>query len=94
MGTSRKEIEEWFEYGVEQGSTHLIVVCDTYDHDDYPVFVKPGEDVRKVSDQYNGKDMQRVMEVYVLDPERKEAQLREHRAFHYDNYTPPSKGQE
>lgn len=83
MWTSRETIKGWFERGLRQGATHLIVVCDTYDHDDYPVFVEKGQDPRKVAEEYNGKNMQRIMEVYALhlpmDP-----QLNESRAFHYE----------
>jgi hypothetical protein len=83
MAASRDDIRGWWAQGKREGATHLIIVCDTYDHDDYPVFVKPGQDVRKVADEYNGKNMQRVMEVYSYNHDR-DAQLAEHRAFHYD----------
>lgn len=64
MGTTRDEIREWLERGKAQGATHMIVVCDTYDYEDYPVFVMPGEDVKAKHAEYNGQNMQRVMEVY------------------------------
>ena len=64
MGTTRQEIREWLERGKAQGATHMIVVCDTYDHEDYPVFVMPGEDAKARHSEYNGQNMQRVMEVY------------------------------
>lgn len=64
MGTPREEIREWLERGKAQGATHMIVVCDTFDYEDYPVFVMPGEDVRAEHAKYNGPNMQRVMEVY------------------------------
>lgn len=64
MGTTRDEIREWLERGKAQGATHMIVVCDTYDHEDYPVFVMPGEDAKAKYAEYNGQNMQRVMEVY------------------------------
>ena len=51
------------------------MVCDTFDHEDYPVYVKPGEDVRAIYAQYNGPNMQRVMEVYNLLWDR-DSQLR------------------
>lgn len=63
MGTTREEIKEWLQRGKAQGATHMIVVCDTYDHEDYPVYVLPGQDVRKVHEEHS-KNMQRVMEVY------------------------------
>lgn len=66
MPTTRDDIRRWLGTAREQKTTHLIVVCDTFDHEDYPVYVLPGEDVRARYDEYNGKDMQRVMEVYNL----------------------------
>ncbi|CAH0343681.1 hypothetical protein [Rhizobium sp. CECT 9324] len=82
MAASRADIESWFEHGAELGATHLIVVCDTFDHEDYPVFVKPEQSSREVAAEYDGKNMQRIMEVYDLSMD-KSAQLAEHRAFHY-----------
>jgi hypothetical protein len=83
MATSREDIRGWLKEGKKQGATHTIVVCDTFDHEDYPVHVKPGEDVRKKYEEYNGPNMQRVMEVYSHAHDH-EAQLNEHRAFHFD----------
>lgn len=83
MGTTKEDIGTWFDEGVQQGATHMIVVCDTFDYEDYPVYVKPGEDVREKYEQYNGKNMQRVMEVYSLK-KSKESQLDERRVFHFD----------
>jgi hypothetical protein len=80
MAAARDEIRAWFEEGVKQGATHMIVVCDTFDHDDYPVFVAEGEDVRKMAASYDGKEMQRVMEVYKLSADMSE-QLSQHRVF-------------
>lgn len=82
MGTTRDDIRSWLERAKKDGATHVIVVCDTYDHEDYPVEVKKGEDVRKKFDEYNGKNMQRVMEVYNLSLDI-DKQLLEHRAFNF-----------
>lgn len=87
MGTTREEIREWFEQGVKQGATHMIVACDTFDYEDYPVYVTPGQDPRAVADGYSGKNMQSVMEVYALHLDM-ETQLAERRAFHYESATP------
>lgn len=78
----RNEIEVWFETGVAKGATHLIVVCDTFDYDGYPVYFSPTEDVREVFEHYNGKNMQKVVEVYKLSMDRA-TQLAEHRAFNF-----------
>lgn len=82
MATSKLTISNWFDEGIAEGATHMIVVCDTYDYEDYPVFVKAGQDARAVSRANNGVNMQRVMEVYNLSMD-KEQQLNEHRAFNY-----------
>lgn len=68
MAASKKDIKEWFEEGVEQGFTHLIVVCDTYDWEDYPAFVLPGENPVDVAKKHSLRagNMQKVMEVYKL----------------------------
>jgi hypothetical protein len=82
MAASRNDIAEWFKRGVERESTHMIVVCDTFDHSDYPVFVSSEQNVREEFEKYNGKNMQRVMEVYKLSDDM-EGQLNEGRAFHW-----------
>lgn len=81
MAASREDIRLWFDRAKNDGATHMIVVCDTYDWDDYPVLVYPGENVREAYDSHNGRNMQKVMEVYDLSMDR-EAQLNEYRAFH------------
>jgi len=63
--------------------THMIVVCDTFSWEDYPVFVTRDQDVREVEAEYDDVNMQRIMEVYSLSMDI-EKQLAEKRAFHYD----------
>jgi len=87
MATTQEDIRRWFQRGLQSGSTHLIVACDTFDHEDYPVFVSAEEDVRKKAAEYNGPNMQTVMEVYAMHLDM-ETQLREHRSFHYES--PPA----
>lgn len=78
--TTRDEISGWFDRGVAQGASHLIVVCDTYDHEDYPVFADSDEDALRQYAAHNGQNMQRVMEVYDLRQDKLE-QLSAHRVF-------------
>jgi hypothetical protein len=57
--------EAGFEEGKKEGATHMIVVCDTFDYEDFPVYVKKGEDVREIVQKYKDPDrMSKVMEVY------------------------------
>lgn len=80
--TTTQDIEEWFKQGVKRKATHMVIVCDSFSYEDYPVYVSEGEDVKKVLRDYNQKEMQRVMEVYNLKMSMAE-QLREHRSFNY-----------
>jgi hypothetical protein len=82
MATTQEEIRGWFQRGKKNPCcTHLIVVCDTFDHEDYPVFVKTGEDVRQIEKNHSG-NMQRVMEVYSMSMDM-ETQIAQPRAFNY-----------
>ena len=82
MATSRMMIKEWLERGIEEKATHMIVVCDTFDYDDYPVFVSADEDVREMASKFTFENMQRVMEVYNLSMDIEE-QVKEQRTFNY-----------
>lgn len=64
--TTKEEIARWAKIGIEDGATHMLVVCDTFNYEDYPVFVMPVDNVRMKVDEYNGPNMQKVMEVYDL----------------------------
>lgn len=66
MAASREDIRDWFRAGVQQGATHMLVMCDTFDWSDYPVFVQPDQDVRTIVNERNGNNMQQLMEVYDL----------------------------
>jgi hypothetical protein len=88
MVTLVKNISGWFDTGVARGASHMLIVCDTFDQNDYPFYVQPGEDPQEKEIEFNRNEMTIVMECYVLDPSRKLAQLIEDRAFHYDAYTP------
>lgn len=83
MAASRQDIIEWFARGLEDGATHMIVVCDTYDHSDYPRYVHGPEELRDALDSYTSAPMTRVMEVYDLGGD-KVAQLVEFRAWHVE----------
>ena len=71
----------WFDKGITQKQDFMIVVCDTYDWTDYPVFCTTEEFDEKHA-EFDGKNMQKIMEVYDLSVD-KESQINEFRAFHY-----------
>ncbi len=79
--TTRGQIGRWFDQGRADGYTHMIVVVDLWDHEDFPVYVAPSEDPRQVYNQYAHKKWTNVMEVYDLAADR-DTPLAEHRAMH------------
>ena len=82
MGTTKRDIREWLKKGKDEGATHVIVMCDTFEYEDYPVMVMPGQDIRKEANDRDGKNMAKLMEVYNLSIDWEE-QLEEHRARNY-----------
>lgn len=81
--TTRNEIIDWLHRGKEKGATHVVVACDTFDNGDFPVFVMPGEDARKIAEENNNAaKMLRLMEVYNLSLDW-DTQLNQRRSFNY-----------
>jgi hypothetical protein len=81
MAATMTDIMEWLERGKEAGATHVVIVCDTLDWNNYPVFVTPTDKVEEIIDRYNFKNMQKIMEVYNLSASIEE-QLSERKAWH------------
>lgn len=81
MAANREDLSRWFDKGILEGKGFMIVVCDTFNHEDYPVYCK-AENFDKIYQSYNGVNMQTVMEVYDLSLS-KDSQMGEHRAFHF-----------
>ena len=81
MTAGFNQISNWFDNGINERKSYMLVVCDTYDHNDYPVYIKRGEDPKKAVDKYQNESMQTVMEVYDLCID-KFTQMKEHPAWH------------
>lgn len=81
MAATREEIEAWLSRGLEQNSTHVIIAVDTWDYEDYPVYVAQQENVHeKVAGYKNSPD--RVVEVYNLSLSI-DKQLNQRRTLNY-----------
>jgi hypothetical protein len=72
MSTSREEISGWFDRGTAKNARWMIVVCDTFDWEDYPVFVEGHVNLKTSVASYDGVNMQKVMEVYDLHADKAE----------------------
>ena len=66
MAATKQEVDRWIEIGKKKGATHIISVCDTFDYEDYPVFVMPNENIEEEKKKYNRVNMQKINEVIEL----------------------------
>lgn len=66
LAATRSDVKRWKAQGIKEGAEYLIVVCDTFDWSDYPVYVYSGENVNEKRSKYDGVNMQRIMEVIDL----------------------------
>lgn len=81
--TTKEDIKEWLNRPHE-GMSHMLVVCDTFDHGDYPVFISKEKKIEDAIADYS-KNMQRVIEIYSFSPKyTQDEQLNERRARHLD----------
>lgn len=87
MAATKQDIKSWLYEGLEKSAKYIIIVCDTYDWEDYPVFIGENDDFWSRYNHYDGQNMQKIMEVYDLSMDI-EQQLNEHRARHLPNDNP------
>jgi hypothetical protein len=80
MTTEKSDIDKWFERGIEYGDRWMLIVCDMFDYEHYPVFIKENSNFWEIYDEYNEINAQKIMEVYDLSLD-KYLQLNTHRAW-------------
>lgn len=85
--TTHMDLKVWFDTGVKQKASHMIVVTDSFDHEDYPAYVLPGQNVHERINHYRLAPMQRIMEIYDLAKDR-DSQLGEIRTYNYPPFPP------
>lgn len=61
---SLDEIRLTFEQIKKWGATHLVIVCDTFSYEDYPIIVEKGKNIDMIVADHDGPNMQRVHAVY------------------------------
>lgn len=65
MSISKSMIRTWLKREKAAESDYMLVVCDTFDYEDYPVYVSK-EEFKENYERYNNRDMQKIMEIYDL----------------------------
>lgn len=74
MSTTQGDIRRWLN-SAPKNATHMMVVCDTFEYDDFPVYCEgPEECERKYTQYKRGENMTKLMEVYDLSMDH-EAQI-------------------
>jgi hypothetical protein len=66
MSASKQDIKRWLKEGKDIGATHVIIALDTFDHENYPIYVMPGKSVRDEVAFIKVGPSQSVDEVYDL----------------------------
>lgn len=80
---TKQDILIWFLKGRDTlKATHMIIVCDTFEWEDYPVYVSSMQNVHEQVVLFDGSNMQKVMEIYDLSKDIS-TQLDEYRSFNY-----------
>lgn len=79
MTATFQDVERWVREAERKKAAFLIVAVDRFDHENYPIYVMPGEDFwAKLP---NGDNMQGFDEVYDMSMDLDD-QLAERRAYH------------
>lgn len=63
MAASRKDVDRWIDTAKQRGYKYIISVCDTFDYDDYPVYIKDLNELKDRMDDYDGVNMQKINEI-------------------------------
>lgn len=60
MSPMEENHKRWLEEAKRIGAVYILDVCDTFEWDNYPVYVMKGDDLEKSKLEHNGKNMQQI----------------------------------
>ena len=69
MAATRSDVDRWINHAKEIGAKYIISVCDTFDYDDYPVYVMLKENLEKEKTRIYNSSMQKINEVITINPD-------------------------
>ena len=81
MSAKLQEIKNWLDEANKNKATHLIITVDTFDYENYPVYVTSNKNIQKEIKRIESSSMQSIDEVYNMSLSI-DKQLSEHRAYH------------
>ena len=71
--TTAKHIKEWFDNGVGDNQRWMVIICDTFDYEDFPSYFDETQvkECREcIRSAQHGENMQNLMEVYDLSMDK------------------------
>lgn len=71
MAASKEDVDRWIETAKKNGDRYVISVCDTFDWDDYPVYVPHGKNLMVERAKYDRVNMQKINEIFEIKPDGK-----------------------
>lgn len=87
---STLEVRAWFNDGKQAEASFMIVVYDTLNGIDYPIFVDDPDKVKNAISDVSRAPMQRLLEIYNLNEDRN-TQLAENRTWRLPSDSDPRK---
>lgn len=83
---TQDSISKWWDEAEKDSSKWMIIVYDSFDRHDYPVWGKTKKDLNYALKEFNNSEkMSRIMEVYDLSLNKKE-QISAHRVWNIPKY--------
>ncbi len=70
MPATQKDIDRWYKNAYEMGASHIISICNGIDHDDYPVYVMPDEELEKYVQDINSQPTQSINEIINIEDKK------------------------
>ncbi len=53
MSTIQEDTKRWIKEGKKQKAAYLLIVCDRFNYENYPVYVKKNESLEEKKNQYS-----------------------------------------
>ena len=67
MTASRKDVDNWINTAKTKECKYIISVCDTFDYEDYPVYIQDMNELILSIDKYAGVNMQKINEIIKIN---------------------------
>ena len=66
MGCTSEDFDYWKKEAIIKGAKYLLVICDDFSGEDFPVYVMPNQDVEEIQEKYRLKKMCTIQELIEL----------------------------